>query len=126
MVRAIEPGDWLQLEQFPAAVRFRSNDFLIAVQERSLAAFLVFRRLAADEIEILHLETLALFRRNGLARQLLQTFKKQESGSVFLEVRPSNTAALQLYTSEGFTEISRRLEYYSAPLEEAIVLKFHS
>lgn len=91
-----------------------------------MAAFLAWRAVADDEFEILQLETLPLFRRQGLARELLQTFIRQNRGNVFLEVRESNVAARQLYHSEGFTEITRRRQYYSSPCEDAIVLRFRS
>ncbi len=43
---------------------------------------------------------------------------------VFLEVRPSNTAALRLYASLGFNEIGLRRNYYPAARgrEDALVL----
>lgn len=43
---------------------------------------------------------------------------------VFLEVRPSNTAALALYERAGFNEIGRRPNYYPAQRgrEDALVL----
>jgi ribosomal-protein-alanine N-acetyltransferase len=45
---------------------------------------------------------------------------------VFLEVRESNQAARIFYKSMGFQEVGIRKEYYQAPLEAAIVMKFHS
>ena len=43
---------------------------------------------------------------------------------VFLEVRPSNTAAIALYDSAGFNEIGKRPNYYPGPRgrEDAIVM----
>jgi len=43
---------------------------------------------------------------------------------VFLEVRPSNPAAIALYEAEGFNEIGRRPRYYPAASgrEDAIVM----
>ena len=43
---------------------------------------------------------------------------------VFLEVRPSNPAAIALYHDEGFNEIGRRPRYYPAHdgREDAIVM----
>jgi len=43
---------------------------------------------------------------------------------VYLEVRPSNPAAIALYHSEGFNEIGRRPRYYPAKdgREDAIVM----
>jgi ribosomal-protein-alanine N-acetyltransferase len=124
-IRPLDPEDWEQLFLFPAAARFESNQFLIAIVDRTVAAFLAWRRVAPDEIEILHLETLASFRKKGIARQLLKSLKR-EPGNLFLEVRPSNLPACHLYQTEGFTRIGVRKDYYSQPSEEAIVLKFHS
>jgi ribosomal-protein-alanine N-acetyltransferase len=47
---------------------------------------------------------------------------------IFLEVRTSNTAAISLYESEGFSPVARRLEYYpgasaDGPREDAIVMR---
>ena len=42
--------------------------------------------------------------------------------SATLEVRPSNTAAVALYSSHGFVEIGRRKGYYAAEGEDAIVM----
>jgi ribosomal-protein-alanine N-acetyltransferase len=43
---------------------------------------------------------------------------------VFLEVRPSNKAAIALYESEGFVEIGTRKDYYSSAgdKEDALIL----
>ncbi len=44
---------------------------------------------------------------------------------VFREVRPSNTAAIRLYQSLGFTQIGMRRGYYQAEggREDAVVLR---
>jgi ribosomal-protein-alanine N-acetyltransferase len=125
IIRPVRPGDWFAINRFPAAAQFESNNFLLALSDEVIAAFLAWRRVAPDEIEILHLETLASFRNKGIARRLLQTLK-QESCNLFLEVRSSNEVARHLYESEAFTQIGTRKNYYSHPCEEAIVLKFHS
>jgi ribosomal-protein-alanine N-acetyltransferase len=115
-----------QLKRIPSAVPFLNHCVLVISVDGQLASFLIFRAVAQDEFEILQLETLPSFRRQGFARQLLQTFLQQNRGSVFLEVRESNEGARQLYETEGFTVIARRREYYSTPQEDAIVLRFCS
>ena len=47
------------------------------------------------------------------------------AGEAFLEARPSNTSAIRLYQSLGFTQIGMRRGYYQATdgREDAIVLK---
>lgn len=39
-----------------------------------------------------------------------------------LEVRPSNAAAIALYTRFGFREAGRRWNYYDLPKEDALIL----
>lgn len=82
-------------------------------------------RLIAGEAEILTLAVSPTLRRHGVARALLAEATKwlssQKAESLFLEVRESNIAAIQLYEQAGFKAISRRKGYYSG--EDAIVLK---
>jgi ribosomal protein S18 acetylase RimI-like enzyme len=47
-------------------------------------------------------------------------------GSWFLEVRESNSAALNLYRNMGFQEVSRRPNYYQDTGETAVVMKLQS
>jgi len=66
-------------------------------------------------------------RRRGAARALLEAlvgFARENSG-VFLtlEVRPSNAAAIALYTSMGFTQVGCRKNFYSHPAEDALLLR---
>lgn len=42
---------------------------------------------------------------------------------LFLEVRESNTPAINLYTKSGFHIIGKRPNYYSLPTEDAYVMK---
>ena len=66
------------------------------------------------------------FRRQGVARQLLEPLLNLRGNRIFLEVRESNQAARIFYKSMGFQEVSVRYEYYEIPPESAIVMKFHS
>ena len=61
---------------------------------------------------------------NMLLMHLLQIAKRQQAETVFLEVRPSNAAAIALYEKTGFLTIGRRPNYYPAPhgREDAIVM----
>jgi ribosomal-protein-alanine acetyltransferase len=102
------------------------HDFWVAAHEDRVAAFLVLRRTAPDEGEILSLAVSPDFRRQGLARRLMETALQNFIGTFFLEVRESNETAQKFYKSMGFQELSRRPEYYESPPETAIVMKFHS
>lgn len=55
---------------------------------------------------------------------LLSIAREHRALTAFLEVRPSNDAALSLYESIGFSEVGRRRDYYPAHggREDAIVM----
>ena len=91
-----------------------------------IAGFAVARQTAPDEIEILNVAVDPPFRRRGVARGLIRQLLANYRGTVWLEVRQSNTAARRLYHAFGFQVNSVRENYYSAPPESAIVMKFHS
>lgn len=105
---------------------FLDYDFLVAVDGSRVAGFLVARRLAEDECELLNLAVNPGERRTGLGRRLIEALLSHFHGSIFLEVRESNIGAQKFYKYLGFQIVSRREQYYQKPPEAAIVLKFHS
>lgn len=83
----------------------------------------------AGEAHVLNLCIAEQWRNRGLGGQmlwhLLEFARSMGVGEAFLEVRPSNTAAIRLYQSAGFTQIGVRRGYYQAVggREDAVVLK---
>jgi ribosomal-protein-alanine N-acetyltransferase len=83
---------------------------------------------AAGEAHILNLCVDPLYRKLGYGDRLLHEILRQarnaEVNEVFLEVRPSNVAALALYRKKGFQQIASRTSYYQAKggREDAAVL----
>ena len=64
-------------------------------------------------------------RRKGIAKALInELIKKLENELSFisLEVRLSNTAAINLYSSLGFKEEGKRKNFYEAPKEDALIM----
>ncbi len=59
-----------------------------------------------------------------LLRRIIQSARRLGAGTLYLEVRPSNKAALRLYERLGFREVGRRKGYYPAleGREDALVL----
>jgi [ribosomal protein S18]-alanine N-acetyltransferase len=82
----------------------------------------------ADEMHLLNLAVHPAHRRRGVAGALLTAALAQArthgAAVVWLEVRPSNAAALALYHSFGFEEIGLRPGYYSDNGEDALILAF--
>lgn len=77
-----------------------------------------------------YLDNLAVFprhRRKGAARAILlalRDFALAQGGKFLtLEVRPSNAAAIALYTGLGFRETGRRKNFYTRPAEDALLLQ---
>ena len=101
-------------------------EFTVSISDGTLAGFLVWRRLAEGECELLNVAVAPSFRRRGIARELLKPLLNLPNNQVFLEVRESNRTARTFYKSMGFQEVSVRNLYYDFPAEAAIVMKFHS
>ena len=116
------------LPNWPAET-FLNYDCIVAEVDGQIAGFLVSRQTfpgnsrALPEREILNLAVVPAYRRIGLATQLLQ-LEFRHKAIFFLEVRESNFAARSLYERLGFSEISRRKDYYDHPPETAIVMRF--
>ncbi len=72
--------------------------------------------IAAGEAHLLNLSIAAEWQQRGLGAALLGFIVKlardYAASRIFLEVRPSNTAARALYSRAGFTEIGLRRGYY--------------
>jgi ribosomal-protein-alanine acetyltransferase len=87
--------------------------------------FAAFYRII-DEAELRNIAVDPAHARQGIGRALVVEGRHRllEAGAkrIFLEVRPSNHAALALYYSAGFGLHSRRNDYYHDPREDAYVL----
>lgn len=83
--------------------------------------------IAANEAHILNICISKDLQGRGFGKKLLYKLldvaEQSDVDSVFLEVRDSNTAAIQLYEQEGFNRIGLRKAYYPADdgHEDAIV-----
>lgn len=83
---------------------------------------------AAGEAHLLNLSVAADRQRRGYGRMLLAEIgalaRRQQAKHLFLEVRPSNRAAIGLYISAGFRQLAVRRGYYPAKggREDALLL----
>ncbi len=99
--------------------------YVLRTDDYPVAAFCAFWRVA-DQIHINNLAVRPESRGQGLATRLLTEImaKSAQMGvaSATLEVRRSNTPALRLYAKAGFVEAGVRRNYYTTPVEDALVL----
>jgi [ribosomal protein S18]-alanine N-acetyltransferase len=83
----------------------------------------------AGEAHILNLCVAEGYRCRGVGKRMLASLIERATAAAmseaFLEVRPSNTAAIRLYLSVGFEQVGMRRGYYQAVSgrEDAAVLR---
>lgn len=100
---------------------------LLHEQDEVIIAYSVIS-VAVEEMHLLNLTVNPDYQGHGLGKRLLNTMEMIGRGldaqECFLEVRPSNKTAIQLYLNSGFNEIGLRKDYYPATQgrEDAIVM----
>lgn len=94
--------------------------------QNRLAGYIAFS-LIDDEMEILNLAVHPGFRRRGLGQSLLaRAFDicvGQGIAKSFLDVKVSNTAAIDLYRKFGYEQIGVRKRYYPDTREDALLFR---
>lgn len=94
--------------------------------ERPEIAGYIAARATAGELHINNVAVREPYRCHGIGHMLLsraiEQGKRMGVITAFLEVRSGNSAAQALYRKCGFKAIARRPNYYSDPLEDAIVM----
>ena len=99
----------------------------VLMLDNVLIGFLI-SSIIQDECHIMNLCVDAKYRGSGYGRLILNKLHDEiatiSCKTVFLECRPSNISAINLYESEGYNEIGVRRNYYPAPngYEDAIML----
>ena len=114
--------DWYERELQRPEVCFI---YVLRTEEAPVAAFCAFW-LVIDQAHINNLAVRPELRGRGLGTQLLESILVEArhlgATSLTLEVRRSNVAAQRLYSKAGFFEHSVRKNYYTQPVEDALVL----
>lgn len=103
------------------------NSCWVACGSAGLVAYAVMS-VAAGESHLLNVCVDPDHQRRGYARSLIDHLQRlalrHHAQVMFLEVRPSNRAALELYRTIGFAEVGLRPAYYPAEggREDALVM----
>lgn len=109
----------------PGAVLVLREWLRAEAADRGIRGYCVYR-IVADEMHILDVALHPEWRREGRASWLLRFAMRKAARAgarrALLEVRRGNVAAIGLYESLGFRALSVRGEYYSEPVEDALVL----
>lgn len=99
--------------------------FLTAIVDNEIVGYAGMHHII-DEGYVTNIAVLPAYRRRGVARALTEALLQYgvQNGLriVTLEVRESNIAARELYKSLRFNDVGRRVNYYSRPSEDAILM----
>ena len=114
-------------EMYVAELKNEGVSFFYLARDkgRQIVGFCSFWRVL-DELHINNLAVVPEFRRRGVATALLRRVMEEAARfgtrRTMLEVRRSNTAAQELYERFGFVVAGTRSNYYTNPVEDALVL----
>jgi ribosomal-protein-alanine acetyltransferase len=134
-----EPRDADDLARIDSSSRrgWSQGIFLAELERRPPTVFVLRRgdhvvafavtRTVEGELDIVNLAVSQSARRQGLGELLLgrlvERARAEGTKSVFLEVRAGNEPALALYAKSGFQETQRRRNFYTDPVEDAILMR---
>ncbi len=103
-----------------------ATDRLTPTDEPTVLAY-VGMTYAADEGAITNVATHPDARRRGYGRLVVKALMEKAVAlglsAIYLEVRPSNAAAIALYEALGFQIIGKRKNFYRFPTEDGFVMK---
>ena len=96
-----------------------------AWEEEKLVGYVIFY-FAADEGEIARIAVEPSMRRKGVASHLLLELEniceEKKIVKMLLDVRETNETAIEFYKSHGFTEDGIRKNFYTKPVEDAVLM----
>ena len=102
-----------------------STTLIATAAGEEILGFIVFW-LVHDELHVLNIATALEARRGGVGRALMIEAHEAARGRgarlATLEVRRSNTPAIELYRSLGYRQVGVRPNYYADEGEDAIVM----
>jgi len=102
----------------------------LALQQQTVVGHAVIS-IVADESHMLNLSIEGKYQGKGYGRLFIEFLvdeaRAQQVQTMLLEVRPSNTVAINCYNGAGFNEIGCRKDYYPAQSgrEDALLLARH-
>ena len=92
---------------------FNNNPFakvLIYKENSKIVGYLYYSNIY-DRIELNQIAVLKNYRNKGIASKLIEELLKEEK-NISLEVKKTNTIAINLYKKYGFKQVALRTKYY--------------
>lgn len=109
-------------------LKYAYNHFFV-VSDKFLGRIVGFAgmMIIAEDAELLYIAVDNIYRKQGIGQYLLehvmQTAQENQAYRILLEVRESNASAVNFYEKNGFHMISQRKNYYSNPVEDALIME---
>lgn len=121
------PECW-SLQGIQDVLKYNHNFFFVAkMQQTKEIVGYAGLMVVADEAEILNIAVKENYRTFGIGQllmdRLLEQAKEQNAVRVLLEVRESNAVAYHLYKKNNFSELTIRKDYYTNPIENAVIME---
>ena len=105
---------------------FKRDTYFVVAARNDVKLGFIIMRIMVDCCELLQIAVKHCARRQGIADLLMCSMlahaRSNAINKIFLEVRKSNDAALSLYKKHGFKFVRRRSDYYTNPVEDALIM----
>lgn len=108
--------DFWNQEILNEEIKSKDSSGYIAIINEKVVGFIIIKTIL-DEIEIMNVAIHKLFRRKGIAKELLikiiEYAKQNNIIKINLEVNEKNIAAISLYEKLNFKQVGLRKKYYN-------------
>lgn len=112
-------------EAFSKAISDQNNSYLVTLKDGILVGYCGYWGVVGEGY-IYNVAVRDKYRGQGIGLRMLEELVAEAAGrgitSLTLEVRRSNEPAIQLYKKLGFIEAGVRKNFYTMPLEDAIIM----
>ncbi|MGN1202798.1 MAG: ribosomal protein S18-alanine N-acetyltransferase [Eubacterium sp.] len=102
-------------------IDIETSHFLVAEVEDKAVGYMGLQ-IFSGEGYVTNVAVLPEYRHQGIAAALIEKQLENPMDFITLEVRQSNTPAINLYTKMGFENVGVRPNFYSNPTENAIIM----
>lgn len=104
-----------------AQLTLDTSHFAVATVDEKVVGYMGLQ-VFSGEGYVTNVAVLPEYRRQGIAKMLIEKQLQNEMSFITLEVRESNLPAIKLYESCGFENVGIRPKFYSNPTENAIIM----
>ena len=111
---------WL-MDDLEQQLNLDTSHFAVATLDGNVVGYMGLQ-IFSGEGYVTNVAVLPEYRRQGIAKMLIEKQLQNEMSFITLEVRESNLPAIKLYESCGFENVGIRPKFYSNPTENAIIM----